>query len=364
MIFTLLIIIVALLILETIVSQPPEQLDFENKNFYSILNLSLSSSQDDIKRSYRQLALIYHPDKYIKLSLNDSSKETYRKYFIIIQQAYETLCDPLKKAIYDLDLTDGSTKDNDKHYNFGHQIKDRYHSGDFSTVIRTKRFNFAFQAFFSKPKIREIYLEFNVSLEKALHGGEMNITYFYQRKCSACNGTGAEGGDCSTCPLCLGTGIAKHLFTTCEDLNECRNRVGYTQITTTRCVHCKGRGCIMKKKCPICRGSGLESTEGWLLVTIPPRFSNGQEFVYPSMGHDSIDGSSGDVVVRLLYFIPEGYRVDNTSVGTGLDLILEHKLNVDNQLLQIGLSLNLSTPIGELLQVYHIILPITPHYLF
>jgi DnaJ-class molecular chaperone len=246
----------------------------EEVNFYEILNLNLDASISDIKKSYRQLALEYHPDKIFQLNpnLNDTEKSLKNDIFLKIQEAYEVLHDAEKRLQYDSKLT-GVQYDILDHDDA--EINP-YMSQPFHLFVKSNRpkFKFHFFANFEKPRVPDINVRLEVSLEHLLKGLEKKHKFYRRVICSVCGGNGGLNGVCKKCALCQGSGVAKLLYShknddinceskNCNKLNDDDDRNGlkydFEQMTETKCPSCKGKGCFSTGRCSNCNGAGISS---------------------------------------------------------------------------------------------------------
>ena len=129
----------------------------DTKDLYLILGCTQTCTSQQLKKSYRKLALQLHPDKVMS-SASEESKEMAKSVFIELQSAYEVLSDPEKRLQYDLSLQ-GINYDIVKDPEI-----DRYTSRPFSTFIKTGRFRFFFSAHFEKPVVEDILLQVQVCI--------------------------------------------------------------------------------------------------------------------------------------------------------------------------------------------------------
>jgi len=182
--------------------------------FYQILNISMNAAEEEIKKSYRRLALIYHPDKH-KLNVcnegDDEAEETCManaiEVFLQIQLAYETLSNVEKRKQYDLSL-DGV------HYDILSEDDDNdddvsYQSSPFNLFVKTPRMKLHFTADFPKKKINDLIINISVDLIHTLTGYEKSHVYYRKTVCAVCGGNGGLNGKCEQCSHCRGTGIGK-----------------------------------------------------------------------------------------------------------------------------------------------------------
>jgi molecular chaperone DnaJ len=247
----------------------------DSKDYYETLGVRRDVSQDDIKKAFRQLARKYHPD------LNKGSKESEEK-FKEINEAYQVLSDPQKKAEYD---------------NVGHAV---YRPGDFSgytppsydDLFRDFGLGDIFDAFYAGPGRTQstagadLWYETEISLTDAFHGIKNTIEVPHVYPCGTCHGSGAQPGFIHTCPTCGGSG---------EQVTVRRN--GYQEVVTiSPCPGCGGRGTIIQKSCETCRGSGIIRRTRRIEVSIPAGIEDGQVLRIAGEGEPGRDnGLPGDL---------------------------------------------------------------------
>jgi len=265
----------------------------KKRDYYEILGVNKSSSQDEIKKAYRKQAMKYHPDR------NPNNKEAEEK-FKEAAEAYDVLKDPQKKAAYD---------------KFGHSAFEggmggagsggRGGFGGFGGFQSAGFNNFEdiFEAFgdifgdFSSARggrrrkksstINGSDLKYNlaITLEEAFTGKTEKIEFTAPVKCSDCNGKGtAKGSKVETCPECKGTGSV-------------RKQQGFF-IMETPCDQCGGTGEIIKNPCKTCHGKGRISKSRTLSVKIPTGIQNGNRIRLSGEGEaGSRGGQAGDLYV-------------------------------------------------------------------
>ena len=238
------------------------------KNYYDILEVDRTASKDDIKKAYRKLSKIYHPD--ISDEHNDGEK------FKDISEAYSILSDDTKKSNYDnYGNPDGPT-------NFGGFGG----FGDMSDIF--SQFGFGQQ-----QKVKrgyDIKLKVTIDITDVNTGLDKKLKYKREVKCHSCNGWGGEHSHCSNCN---GSGRVT--------VNQ---QMGYTNFVTSHdCPVCNGDGFIITKTCNTCNGSGLTSEDSELNVTIPKGINNGDQFQANGKGNAPLRPGNGGIVGNLFIVI-------------------------------------------------------------
>lgn len=257
----------------------------DKRDYYEVLGLSKSASDDEIKKAYRKLAKKYHPD----MNPGDKAAE---ESFKEVNEAYAVLSDPDKKSKYD---------------QFGHSAFDPSMGGSGFGGAGFGGFDFGdiFSSMFGggfgggggssrrNGPIRGDDLQYRLTLtfDEAYFGCKKDISYGRVEKCSDCGGSGASKGTSpETCPNCGGRGQVNTTQ---------RTPFGVFQSTTT-CDICRGTGKIVKNPCKNCNGKGYVKIQKKLTVTIPAGIDNGETLRVTGQGNDGRNGgSAGDLYVTV-----------------------------------------------------------------
>src|SRR5512138_1627573 len=164
-------------------------------DYYEILGVKRDASPDDLKKAFRHLARKYHPD------LNKGSKEAEEK-FKEINEAYQVLSDPQKKAEYD----------QVGHAEFRPGDAERYRPPSYDDLFRDFGLGDIFDVFSTgsrRDRVRagaDLRYDLEISLLDAFYGTKVTVAVPHQFGCEACGGTGAEPGSTKECAACRGTG--------------------------------------------------------------------------------------------------------------------------------------------------------------
>lgn len=263
------------------------------KDYYDLLGVEKTASENDIKKAYRKLAMKYHPDKFSNAS--EKEKKEAEEKFKEVNEAYQVLSDPDKRAKYD---------------RFGHAAFENGGAG----AGGFGGFSGGFEGFGNAEDIfssffgggggfsgfgggrqrgpepgADLRVDVTLTLEEVAKGVEKEINYRRQAKCKTCNGTGAEpGSNLKTCDKCNGTGKIKVTQ---------RTVFGNFQ-SVEECDKCKGKGKIPEKKCKSCNGIGLERETVKKTVKIPIGIEDGQRLRLSGMGDASTEGgANGDLYI-------------------------------------------------------------------
>ena len=256
----------------------------DKRDYYEVLGVSKTASDDEIKKAFRTLAKQYHPD------LHPGDKECEEK-FKEAQEAYAVLSDAEKRKQYD---------------QFGHAAFDGTGGGaggfDFSGMDMGDIFGDIFGDFFGGGSRRRtndgpmkgsnLRTSVRITFEEAIFGCEKEIEMVLKDECHTCHGTGAKPGTTpETCPKCGGKG--KVVFTQ-------QSFFGTVQNVQT-CPDCGGSGKIIKDKCPDCRGTGYIASKKKIQVSIPAGIDNGQSVRIREKGEPGINGGPrGDLLVEVV----------------------------------------------------------------
>ena len=251
--------------------------NMSKRDYYEVLGVNRDASDEDIKKSYRKLAMKHHPDR----NPDDPKAE---ELFKEAKEAYETLSDPQKRAAYD---------------QYGHAGFDAGASG-FGGGF-SGGFADAFGDIFGdilgggmrgrSNVYRGADLQYNleISLEEAARGTETKLRIPTQETCETCKGSGAKPGtQPATCQTCGGHG-------------QVRIQQGFFSIQQT-CPKCHGSGKVITSPCTDCSGSGRVKRHKTLSVKIPVGVDEGDRIRLSGEGEAGVNGGpSGDlyVVIRL-----------------------------------------------------------------
>ena len=240
-------------------------------DYYKILGINKSASQEDIKKAYRSLAHKHHPDKNIG---DKKSEDLFKK----INEAYEVLSDENKKQIYDRggDPTN-QRQASSQHFTSAHGF------GDINDIFARMQQDFMFNTSFNAQKeeaAKTIRIQINVSFEDAFTGKDLEVKYKRRVLCEECHGHGSKNpNDKKICPTCNGTGSV-------------RSQVSF-MFMSSLCPECKGQKYILKDACYKCGGNGFLEKEEKIKIEIPKGVDTGYVFKKDDYGHQGKDGKFG-----------------------------------------------------------------------
>ena len=262
----------------------------ENKrDYYEVLGVEKNAAADQLKKAYRKLAAKYHPDVNHEADAEERFKE--------INEAYEVLSDPEKRARYDQygfagvdpNFSAGGSPFEGFGGGFGGfsgfgDLGDIF--GDFFGGGRSSRGSGARAA-----RGENVVVQIEVSFEEAAFGCKKEINVSRIETCDQCHGSGcAEGTQPETCPQCKGSG----------QVRTTQSFMGMTMQSTAACPTCGGRGKLIKNPCTRCKGKGRIKRSHRLNVEVPAGIDDGQAFRVSGQGSAGANnGPSGDLMVNV-----------------------------------------------------------------
>ena len=275
------------------------------RDYYEVLGVSKTATQDELKKAYRKLARKYHPD------LNKDNEEAAEK-FKECNEAYSVLSDDQKRAQYD---------------QFGHAAFENGGmggGGGFGGAGGFGGFGGSgmediFDMFFGGQGGRggsssitgpqrgaDLRFDLEISFEEAAFGLEKEINLYRDETCDRCHGEGAEpGSKVESCPECNGTGYVR--FT--------QNTMFGQMVNERPCSRCKGEGKIISEPCKECRSKGTVKRNKKLKVKIPAGVDNGSRLRVSGEGEAGAKGGpSGDLYVYLYVKPHKFFERDGTTV--------------------------------------------------
>lgn len=235
-------------------------------DYYAALGVSKESSEDEIKKAYKKMAIKYHPDKNKDPEATEKFKE--------MNEAYEVLSDPEKKRVYDQFGVEGLKNNGMPQgaHPFGMNVNDLF----------AQFFNGGHPR--QQPKLEPIVINMPLTLEEINNGVHKIIILNKKTNCDACGGKGGKSVD--KCTNCNGSGsinITQHMG------------FGVMQMQRS-CGKCGGSGQEIKEKCDKCNGSKLMDRQHTINVNIEKGISSDAKMLFPDQGHE-MNNLKGDIVV-------------------------------------------------------------------
>jgi len=263
----------------------------ENKNYYEILGVSKTASQDEIKSAYRKLAKQYHPDFHPG---DAAAAEKFKE----INEANAVLSDEQKRKQYDYELEHPGMSGmggmgGNPFSGFGGM-------GGFEDII-SSMFGGGFgggQRQQARARGADIEHTVRLSFLYAIKGCSREISYFRNEPCSSCSGTGAKGGTAySKCSRCGGSGRVKFQ----------QDTIFGRTIQVGACPECSGTGKKITDKCPDCKGKGSVRKETKFTINIPAGVDKDSSLRKRGYGQAGPNGGeAGDLYV---YFRIEPHKL-------------------------------------------------------
>ncbi len=273
----------------------------DKRDYYEVLGIDKSASQDDIKRAYRTLAKKYHPD------MNPGDAEAEAR-FKEVNEAYAILSDETKKQRYDqfgfagVDPNAGAGAGGfggfggfDGGIDFGDIFSSFFGGGTTSSDRRN-----------APTAGEDLQYRMTLTFEEAAFGCKKTVTYNRVEKCPECGSTGAaKGSTPETCPTCHGSGRIS-----------VQQRTMFGMMQSTRaCDDCRGTGKIIKNPCQNCKGKGFVKVSKKLDVTVPAGIDDGEHIGAQGQGNAGRNGGpNGDLIIVITVkphsiFERDGYNI-------------------------------------------------------
>ena len=256
------------------------------RDYYEILGVSKSASDDEIKKAFRKLAIKYHPDK----EGGDEAK------FKEANEAYEVLKDKQKRQRYDqfghagVGGAGGGSQGGNPFEGFDFNGQNINFDGGAFGDIFSQFFGGGGQQTYGPTKGRDVEVQVTLSFEEAIFGKEVDLSLNLDDECTHCKGTTVEPGySMKTCDTCKGAGQRVRVMNT---------MFGPIQQAVS-CETCKGKGKVPEKICTKCHGSGVERHAQSIKVKIPAGIDDGATIRLREHGEAIGGGSKGDLYVHV-----------------------------------------------------------------
>ena len=310
------------------------------KDYYKILEVERNANIDDIKKSYRKLAMQYHPDK------NPGDKESEER-FKELSEAYSVLSDDTKRSNYD-------RTGNSDGFHSGFNINDFMHgAGGFNIEDifgQMGGFGFNFGNHMQQRVNRggDLRLKLNITLQDVRDGiDDKVIKYNRKTNCRTCGGW---GGEHETCKHCGGVGKMRMNHQTMMGV----------MSTIVDCNVCQGTGVLIIKPCLNCDGSGVVDEVSTLNIKIPKGINHGDKFQVNQRGNAPFKAGNGGMFGNLLIEVSVEDHPDLKRDGDNLvynlyvpitKVILGGKCKVPTLDGEVNITINPHTKIGDTLRL-------------
>ncbi len=291
------------------------------RDYYEVLGVTRNSSDEEIKKAYRKIAMQYHPDKNPN---NPAAEDKFKE----AAEAYDTLSNPQKRQMYD---------------RYGHQASSSgFQGGGFNMEdifsqfqdIFSNQQSSPFDSFFNKQqggsaggrrKGSNLRIKLKLTLEEIATGVEKKIKLDRHASCVACNGTGAKNGtSLRVCSQCQGTGQVRKVM----------NTMLGQMVSSSICPSCNGEGRIIDEKCDSCHGDGRTLVKEEIAVKIPAGVAEGMQLAMSGKGNvPPRGGVPGDLLIVIEEIPHEQLQRD------GKNLIYELTISFPDAVLGIDISI-------------------------
>lgn len=301
------------------------------RDFYEVLGVAKSASDQEIKKAYRQLAKKYHPDVNKDAGADGKFKE--------VQEAYEVLSDSTKRSQYD---------------QYGHAAFDQ--NGGFGGGGGFEDFGDIFSSMFgggfggfggssrranpnAPQKGQDRFMSMQIDFLDAVFGVEKTVTLNLDETCNVCHGSGAHSKeDISTCERCNGSG---------QTITQQRTAFGVFQSAEV-CSDCHGSGKKIRKKCEHCHGKGYETKRVNVDIKVPAGIATGQQLRVSGKGERGLNGGpNGDLFVEINVKAHKHYRREGNNINIQVPLsVIDATLGADIEVPTVHGDVILNIPAG------------------
>ncbi len=259
----------------------------ENLSYYEILEVSRDADKATIKKAYRKMAKLYHPDR------NPGDNEAEHK-FKLCNEAYQVLSDDQQRSVYDRYGKEGLKGGMGGGGGFGGAGFD-----DLGSIFEEMFGGFGGgrgrrQRTDGDKYPLDLGVEMSISFQEAVFGCEKEVHFSYKKSCTSCKGTGAKDGSVTTCSQCGGKG-------------QVYMRQGFMTFSQT-CPVCHGEGTVIKDKCGECRGNGFVTVDETVTIKVPAGIDSENRLRVSGKGNKGKSGQRGDLYVTF-YVEPDPHFV-------------------------------------------------------
>jgi molecular chaperone DnaJ len=279
------------------------------KDYYQILGVGASATEAEIKKAYRRLAKLHHPDA-------NPNKPQAAERFKEISEAHTVLSDPDQRKKYDLmrkyGAFTGAGRGTARSRGPAGGREEFDTTGGFDGFSGLGGLGDLFSSIFGRGKAdggEPIELAVEVPLRVAVLGGQVAVEVPVREACPACGGSGgAPGSKITVCPECKGRGTVTF---------------GQGAFGVSRpCPKCRGKGRVATEACGTCHGDGEVQVNKRLMVTVPAGIDAGQQMRLRGQGQRDTQGGAGDIVLNFTV------QPDAFLRREGLDLVCTVPINL------------------------------------
>jgi molecular chaperone DnaJ len=281
------------------------------KDYYNILGLQKGASREEVKKAFRKLAGLYHPDK--KTGDEDKYKE--------ITEAYAVLGDEKRKAEYD---TYGHAFNSAGSAGGGFNWQDfagaqaGFGGQGFEFDLGDIFENFGFGGARQQARRgRDVSIDINLNFAESIFGVTRKILVTKNNSCEECAGSGAKpGSGTSNCTTCGGNG----------KIRESRQSIMGSFTTVRECSVCHGTGQVPKERCPRCAGAGVNRSQEEITVKVPAGIQNGEVIRMTGRGEAMLNAQSGDLYIKVHVESHKSIKREGTTLTSKLPIKLTDAL--------------------------------------
>ncbi len=281
------------------------------KDYYTILEISKGATKDDIKKAFRKLAHLYHPDK------QGGDEQKFKE----INEAYQILSDDRKRAEYD---TYGNSFDGSGQgaQGFGGFDFSGFQGG--AQGFDGVEFDLGdmFGDFFGggRPQVkrgRDISIDLEIPFTESIFGTERKVLITKTMVCKECRGSGGKpGAKMKKCEACNGQG----------KVHDTKRTMFGTFSSVKECSPCAGKGEVAVEKCPTCRGAGAMRGQEEIRVAIPSGISHGEMIRLSGKGEAIPGGTPGDLYAKIHVLPHPVFKREGVNLVMDLDIKLSDAL--------------------------------------
>jgi molecular chaperone DnaJ len=254
----------------------------EKRDYYEVLGVSRTATADELKKAYRKQARQYHPD------VNRDNHEA-EEHFKEVNEAYEVLSDPDRRAAYDRFGHSANGMGGDPFGGFGGfggspfgDLFESFFGGGAATSNRRRQ---------APARGQDLQATVDLTFEEAVFGTDKEIDVVRLETCEACHGSKMkDGATPPRCATCGGTGEVRRVQQT----------ILGQFMTSQPCSACRGEGVTITDPCPKCRGRGRTSQARKISVTVPPGIDESQTLRLNGQGESAPGGGlPGNLYVKV-----------------------------------------------------------------
>ncbi len=293
-------------------------------DYYEILEVSRDADHETIKKSFRKLALKYHPDRNPN---NAEAEENFKK----INEAYEVLSNSERRAIYDRYGKEGLQSQGFSRSSggfgdiFGSIFEDFFNMGN----TRGEQEHYAFDLDYALP--------LTLTFKEAIFGCQKTVKTKYKSYCKACNGTGAKEGKLQDCTKCNGRGRIVM-----------QQSIIQMQVA---CPSCQGTGRIVVQRCNECHGNCYETINEELVLNVRAGIDDGHQLIFRGKGNEVKRGMRGDLYFQVhvqkdSHFIRHGNDLHLEVPVFFTTIILGGRIEIPTLTGKVELNIPVNTPDG------------------